>query len=71
MLDKIDLNVKIDKATYKRTMPALAKRLYAVQKQSWDAGIPVVILFEGWDAASGIRCFGIRHAKYACLKADA
>ena len=32
-------------------MPALAKRLYAVQKQSWDAGIPVVILFEGWDAA--------------------
>jgi polyphosphate kinase 2 (PPK2 family) len=51
MLDKIDLNVKIDKATYKRIMPALAKRLYAVQKQSWDADIPVVILFEGWDAA--------------------
>ncbi len=51
MLDKIDLNVMIDKATYKSIMPALAKRLYAVQKQSWDAGIPVVILFEGWDAA--------------------
>jgi polyphosphate kinase 2 (PPK2 family) len=51
MLDKIDLNVKIDKATYKSIMPVLAKRLYAVQKQSWDAGIPVVILFEGWDAA--------------------
>ena len=51
MLDKIDLNVNIDKATYKSLMPALAKRLYAVQKQSWDAGIPVVILFEGWDAA--------------------
>ncbi len=51
MLDKIDLNVKIDKATYKSIMPSLAKRLYAVQKQSWDAGIPVVILFEGWDAA--------------------
>ena len=51
MLDKIDLNVKIEKATYKRIMPMLAKRLYAVQKQSWDAGIPVVILFEGWDAA--------------------
>ena len=51
MLDKIDLNINIDKATYKSIMPALAKRLYAVQKQSWDAGIPVVILFEGWDAA--------------------
>ncbi len=51
MLDKIDLNQKIDKADYKRIMPALANRLYAIQKQSWDANIPVIILFEGWDAA--------------------
>lgn len=51
MLDKIDLNQKIDKKTYKRWMPVLANRLYNVQKGSWDAHIPVVILFEGWDAA--------------------
>jgi polyphosphate kinase 2 (PPK2 family) len=26
-------------------------KLYALQKASWDAEIPVIILFEGWDAA--------------------
>ena len=51
MLDKIDLTRKIDKSRFKRIMPALSNRLYEVQKASWDAHIPVVILFEGWDAA--------------------
>jgi polyphosphate kinase 2 (PPK2 family) len=32
-------------------MPVLQDRLFEVQKASWDAHIPVVILFEGWDAA--------------------
>jgi polyphosphate kinase 2 (PPK2 family) len=51
MLEKIDLSKKVDKKTFKEIMPALSNRLYAAQKASWDAGIPVVILFEGWDAA--------------------
>jgi len=51
VLDKIDLNRKIDKGTYQRIMPELENRLFDVQKASWDARIPVVILFEGWDAA--------------------
>ncbi len=51
MLEKIDLTKALDKDTYKRITPALEERLYTVQKKSWDAGIPVVILFEGWDAA--------------------
>ena len=51
MLDKIDLSKKIDKKVYKRVMPELSNRLYSVQKGSWDAQIPVIILFEGWDAA--------------------
>ena len=51
MLEKIDLTKKLDKHTYKHHMQALAERLYEVQKGSWDSGIPVVILFEGWDAA--------------------
>jgi polyphosphate kinase 2 (PPK2 family) len=51
MLDKIDLNQKLDKKAYKRVMPELRNRMYTIQKASWDAGIPVVILFEGWDAA--------------------
>jgi polyphosphate kinase 2 (PPK2 family) len=51
MLEKIDLTQKVDKAVYKKLMPRLADRLYTVQKASWDVGLPVIILFEGWDAA--------------------
>jgi polyphosphate kinase 2 (PPK2 family) len=51
MLEKIDLNTKINKAEFKKVMPVLKDRMYFAQKASWDAGIPVVILFEGWDAA--------------------
>ena len=51
MLDKLDLDQKLSKKAYKRLVPLMTERLYALQKASWDAGIPVVILFEGWDAA--------------------
>ena len=51
MLEKIDLNKKISKKEYKKTFPKLRRQLYALQKASWDAKIPVIILFEGWDAA--------------------
>jgi polyphosphate kinase 2 (PPK2 family) len=51
MLDKIDLNQKLKKSEYKQAMPALRERLFHMQKASWDAEIPVIILFEGWDAA--------------------
>jgi polyphosphate kinase 2 (PPK2 family) len=51
MLDKIDLNIKISKKEYKQLMPNFRNKLYALQKASWDAGLPVIILFEGWDAA--------------------
>ena len=51
MLEKLDLNQKIKKKAYKSMMPELSNRLFNVEKASWDAGIPVIILFEGWDAA--------------------
>jgi polyphosphate kinase 2 (PPK2 family) len=51
MLEKLDLTQKIDKKTYKSMMPKLSNRLFNVEKASWDAGFPVIILFEGWDAA--------------------
>jgi polyphosphate kinase 2 (PPK2 family) len=50
MLD-LDLDQKISKDAYKQLFPELQRRLYALQKASWDAKIPVVIIFEGWDAA--------------------
>jgi AMP-polyphosphate phosphotransferase len=51
MLEKIDLTKSLEKAEFKRSMPGLRERLYYLQKASWDAGVPVVIVFEGWDAA--------------------
>ena len=51
MLEKIDLAKKISKEEFKEIYPQLQERLYQVQKLSWDARIPVIILFEGWDAA--------------------
>ncbi len=51
MLEKLDLNRNIGKSLYKAWAPRLEERLYEIQKATWDAHIPVVILFEGWDAA--------------------
>ena len=51
MLEKIDLGKEFDKKIYKQIMPELSDRMFNLQKATWDAGIPVVILFEGWDAA--------------------
>ena len=51
MLEHIDHSAKIEKAVYKTRMSELSDRLYRVQQGSWSAGVPVIILFEGWDAA--------------------
>ncbi|MBN1139809.1 MAG: hypothetical protein JXM73_24775 [Anaerolineae bacterium] len=51
MLDKIDLDRKLSKQEYKDLLPRLQRRLYDLDKASWDAKIPTIILFEGWDAA--------------------
>jgi polyphosphate kinase 2 (PPK2 family) len=51
MLEKIDLTKELSKKEHKQRMPELQNHLYAVQKASWDARLPVMILFEGWDAA--------------------
>jgi polyphosphate kinase 2 (PPK2 family) len=51
MLEKIDLNRSLSKERYNALKPHLQKRLYDLEKACWDAKIPTIILFEGWDAA--------------------
>ena len=51
MLEKVDLTKKLSKKEFKSSLPYLRNRLYDLQKACWDAGIPSVLLFEGWDAA--------------------
>ncbi len=51
MLEKVDLTKKLSKKEYKIRRPRLRDHLYDLQRTCWDAGIPSVIVFEGWDAA--------------------
>lgn len=51
MLEKIDLSKKLPKKQFEAEMPGLERRLYDLEKACWDAGIPSVIVFEGWDAS--------------------
>jgi polyphosphate kinase 2 (PPK2 family) len=51
MLEKIDLSRKLTKKEYRTAIPRLQRRLYDLEKACWDANMPSVIVFEGWDAA--------------------
>jgi len=51
MLEKVDLSKKLEKPDYKPLWSNLRTRLYDLQKACWDAGIPSMIVFEGWDAS--------------------
>jgi polyphosphate kinase 2 (PPK2 family) len=51
MLEAVNLKRKLRREEYKKTIPALQRRLYDLEKACWDEGVPSIILFEGWDAA--------------------
>jgi polyphosphate:AMP phosphotransferase len=51
MLETLDLDKKIDKPTYDKSFPALRDKLRDLQRQCYDAKIPVAVVFEGWDAS--------------------
>jgi len=51
MLELIDLKKKIPKAVYREVFPQLETRMGAAQRAARAAGVPVLIVFEGWDAA--------------------
>lgn len=51
MLENINLARKLSREEYKRTLPALQRRLYDLEKACWDEGASTIVIFEGWDAA--------------------
>jgi AMP-polyphosphate phosphotransferase len=51
MLEKLDLNKTMKRAEWKELRLPLQIRLYDLQKAAYDIGLPVIVLFEGWDAA--------------------
>jgi len=48
MLGKVDLKRKISKSTYGKKLDKLSVKLGALQRQIRDAGIPVIVVFEGF-----------------------
>ncbi len=50
-LSRIDLSKSLDKSSYKKQHDELALQLGELQRQARTLRVPVVIVFEGWDAA--------------------
>ncbi len=51
MLDTLDLNLSLDKATYQSQIEALMRQLRSLQKACWEKKLPVIVVLEGWAAA--------------------
>jgi polyphosphate kinase 2 (PPK2 family) len=51
MLENVDLTAELSPSAYRKKMGQLQDRLRAMQKATWQARIPVIVLFEGWNAA--------------------
>ena len=52
MLEQLDHTERLSRREHRARLPYQRGRLYELQKACWDAAIPTVVLFEGWDAAS-------------------
>ncbi len=51
MLERVDLAATLTDADYKRRLKALQARLHTQANQVYQQARPVVLVFEGWDAA--------------------
>lgn len=51
MLELVDLTKKLGKGEYKETSGQLRDRLAELQRRARDLGIPVLLVFEGWEGA--------------------
>ncbi len=51
VLEKIDLSRTLGKDEYKKIAPPLRERLGELQRKAKSAQIPVIIVFEGWEAS--------------------
>ena len=51
MLEVLDLDLKIGKEEYQEAISRLRDKLRDLQHAVRACGIPVVVLFEGWNAA--------------------
>ena len=51
MLKETDLTLSLSKQAYKQVMHYQIQRMYELEHLAYTTDVPVIILFEGWDAA--------------------
>src|SRR5262245_37823268 len=51
MLEVVNLDQAVSQETYAQVFPRLEYRLAELQREARNAGIPIIVAFEGWDAA--------------------
>lgn len=56
MLEQVDLKQKLSKTEYQSAMAELGRKAGALQRSAKELKIPVIIVFEGWDAAGKGTC---------------
>lgn len=55
-LDTVDLSLRADPATYKKSLRELQDRMADIPRQLKAAGQSLILVFEGWDAAGKGGC---------------
>ena len=56
MFEVVDLSRKLPKSDYQRVLPDLQLRLWELQRTCWEASIPSIWAFDGWDASGKGPC---------------
>lgn len=51
MLEKVDLTINLSKEEYKARIKTAGPWLTLLQRACWEGKLPVIIVFEGWDAS--------------------
>jgi polyphosphate:AMP phosphotransferase len=49
MFEHVDLDKRLDQKSFDKVVPELKDRLGELQRLSRDAGMPIIVVFEGWD----------------------
>ncbi|HRR67446.1 MAG TPA: hypothetical protein P5063_07370, partial [Methanomassiliicoccales archaeon] len=49
MLEHVDPGKRLDQKGYDKAAPGLKERLGELQRRARDAGMPIIVIFEGWD----------------------
>jgi polyphosphate:AMP phosphotransferase len=52
MFERVDLSNRMKKEEYRMVAPPLKARLGELQRAAREAGIPILVVFEGWDPVS-------------------